>query len=273
MPTLLKEHLFAPSRTLPPAPSTGFSNPGCYLRFQRDCSEKISLEHFAPRALLAQIAPKLSVGGLPGTGGREVLVSTDKVGAKILCTRHNSSLSPLDAAMSGFFRLIQGLFASPTCDTQYVLRGADVELSLLKMLLSLRSTYRGVASTETDYGTWLPVLLGLAPWPTGTGLYFFRPENDLTSISQPEAGYVSMDFQPAALDVAFCGVVLGLRLKDCRADSRARHRLRVIEFQGPEASTYLDFAWPDKACHQATTLRWSGRRTGPHPFAESAERS
>ena len=170
------------------------------------------------------------------------------------------------------FRLLQGLFAPPTCDTQYVLRGADVELSLLKMLLSLRATYRGVASTEADYGSWLPVLLGLAPWPTGTGLYFFRPENDLTSISQSEAGYVSMDFQPTALDVAFSGVVLGLRLKDCRADTRARHRLRVIEFQGPEASTYLDFAWPDKTCDLATTLRWSGRRTGPHPFAESAQR-
>lgn len=91
-------------KTQPVGPRTGFSHPGCYLGSTSNCSEKISKEHFISEAILKQFAGGLLVSGLPWHDqGESRKYSTNSLVSRVLCSRHNNSLAPLDSAASHFF--------------------------------------------------------------------------------------------------------------------------------------------------------------------------
>jgi SEC-C motif len=89
----------------PPGCRTGHSHPDCYLNWTRNCSEKLSREHFISGAVLKLINPTaLRISGtswIPQGETRDL--SLNALQAKVLCDRHNSAFSPLDEMAGRFF--------------------------------------------------------------------------------------------------------------------------------------------------------------------------
>ena len=93
---------------LPPGPLTNHSNEGCYLKSTRNCSERISKEHYVSRSILQQIGEPLRWTGLPWEKpGVEIKYGIGSLTSHILCDRHNSALSPLDRLAANAFRAIR----------------------------------------------------------------------------------------------------------------------------------------------------------------------
>ncbi|MDX1922481.1 MAG: hypothetical protein SFW65_05080 [Alphaproteobacteria bacterium] len=88
----------------PPSPNTGYAHNGCYLNRTKDCSEKISKEHYISRSIIDQLGSVIRMSGASWLQAGETLDTTvDNLTAKVLCTRHNSALSPLDDEAAHFF--------------------------------------------------------------------------------------------------------------------------------------------------------------------------
>lgn len=89
---------------LPVGPMTGFQNRKCYLRNTNNCSEKISGEHLISASILKQLPGGIKMSGFPGQEiGAFKQVGINSLKSNVLCSRHNSALSPLDTAAGHFF--------------------------------------------------------------------------------------------------------------------------------------------------------------------------
>src|SRR5271163_1432409 len=93
--------------TCPAAPKTGIRNDACYAAALADCSADISREHYISHGLLRllSIEGRVTVDGFSW----QKADASGKVGpaaltGKMLCSRHNRALSPLDAVASRLFQ-------------------------------------------------------------------------------------------------------------------------------------------------------------------------
>lgn len=120
MPT--KDCCFAEIEARPPRPQTGYSHPKCYARALQDCSDKLSLEHFASKSVLKLFAPdaRLFAPFLPKEGKS---LRVDATGSNVLCVRHNSALSRIDDLALKYFQFVLGL----TSHEFLIIRGFELE--------------------------------------------------------------------------------------------------------------------------------------------------
>jgi hypothetical protein len=99
-----------PSLT-PPPPQTGYANSKCYLSATNDCHKRISREHYISDAVLRAIPGQLIVsGGAWQRRGTSQEMRRESLTTRILCERHNRSLSPLDAAAGRLFQTIRAIY-------------------------------------------------------------------------------------------------------------------------------------------------------------------
>jgi hypothetical protein len=98
----------------PRPPTTGQAQNGCYLGHTNDCAEGISREHYISETVLEQLSePAVAIEGvfwLPP--GERKFVGINSLTANILCVRHNSTLSVLDAEAGQFLRTVKRIHAS-----------------------------------------------------------------------------------------------------------------------------------------------------------------
>lgn len=123
----------------PPAPVTGYSHPKCYLNGTKDCSTKISGEHYISKTVLDQFGAVLSMTGMPWLPPDQSFETTaQNLTSNILCQRHNSALSPLDAEAGLFFSTITNALLDLNRKTLsrkpifHLIGGEAIELWLLK---------------------------------------------------------------------------------------------------------------------------------------------
>jgi hypothetical protein len=100
----------------PPAlltgPRTGYANPGCYARSSNDCDEQLTREHWISDDLLERVSDDKKVVAVEGAAWqalapKQKTIGINSLSAKILCSRHNRALSPLDNVASEFFTHIR----------------------------------------------------------------------------------------------------------------------------------------------------------------------
>jgi hypothetical protein len=152
-PRLLKDCCFSPfdgqikpprARLAPPPPATGFSHSRCYMASTSDCSSKITREHYVSRAVLEAIGDQIVCSGLPWLPeGETVSFGKNSLTANVLCDRHNSALSPLDATAEAFFselRDIESQLNRKAWSKKIrvrAIRGENLELWALKTLMGI----------------------------------------------------------------------------------------------------------------------------------------
>ncbi|BFO23218.1 hypothetical protein SHKM778_96060 (plasmid) [Streptomyces sp. KM77-8] len=128
---------------------TGYMHPKCYAAASRDCSEKISQEHWLSADVLRGMTngKTITVLGMPWQKGSTHQLPVSALAANILCQRHNSALSPLDVSASSAFRVLwhfqedQRRVPDPHGAEFALVNGDELERWLLKLL----------------WGPWLPV--------------------------------------------------------------------------------------------------------------------
>ncbi len=243
---------------LPPAPLTLFMNQRCYARRTRDCSTKLTREHAVSAGILSIMAARgpIRVSGLPRQPVGEVkLLTPQALASKILCKRHNESLSPLDALGKRFFGSFPHISPSQTsADEQLRLfQGHDLERWMLKTMCGAICS-RYVAGPAMPPPEWQPsvellkVLLLGAPLVSPAGLYF-RANTGETIDPRPrvEVTLLANTQEPQGIAILLHGFEFFLAL-EAPAESflaSTQYRPNGLEFNTPHGKTSLLFYWAE----------------------------
>jgi hypothetical protein len=150
--------LTARSNTKPRGPKTGISHPKCYARALQDCSTESSREHFLSAAVLkswSDIGLGKVTGFAPINGGNPKVLQIQNTRPKILCKRHNNSLSGLDSVATKFFRF---LFERTPEPRFHLINGFELERWFLKVLCGYVSAGFLIDDTGTPFVGWTPPL-------------------------------------------------------------------------------------------------------------------
>jgi len=173
-----------PPTLIPPPPRTGHAQAGCYLSTTMDCSPDLSAEHYMSRSVLEALGNVVAVDGVPWLPrGETKIIAIDSLTAKILCTRHNSALSPLDTEAGAFFKELQAIQRDlprrslSRKRSSILLSGETLELWMLKVACGL--FYSKIAAANRarliDDHTFDEELVRRAllrgEWANGCGLY------------------------------------------------------------------------------------------------------
>ena len=139
---------------MPPPPVTGFSNSSCFLSYTHDCSKKISREHYISKVIL-DLFGDVAIEGMPWQEeGQKISLRPNALTAKILCTRHNTALSPLDQMGGAIFRAVRSALQHadrPSISKKheyFLIDGSILEMWGLKVLLGL--AHGGLARAKID---------------------------------------------------------------------------------------------------------------------------
>jgi hypothetical protein len=166
-----------PARTSPPSPKTGKSLDMCYARALGDCGGGPSREHYISESLLHYLNRDndLRVSGLPWVKGQERIVPPNALASRMLCNRHNSALSTLDAIAVRLFQAFdEGRAAGSGQQLIHLFSGHDLERWLLKILCGVVSSKSVSVDGEVNLSIpeyWLRILFGEAEFPGEQGLY------------------------------------------------------------------------------------------------------
>jgi len=145
-----------------------------------DCNPKRSREHYISQSLLHYLNPdnKVKVSGLPWLEQKEVVLPPSALASRVLCERHNTALSGLDAIAVSLFQAFdeKGAVGSGK-QLLYIFSGHDLELWLLKILCGVACSKNFPVDGEPDLSIpkyWLEILFGEAKFPDEQGLYVCR---------------------------------------------------------------------------------------------------
>lgn len=174
------ELLKPPARITVPGPRTGYAHPKCYARAFNDCDRTISGEDYISYNILEQIGGPLTVSGLTWLqDGTTKELPLRALRANILCRRHNTALSPIDATIGQLFRRLVSPEELDTSNSDepkmYLFSGHDLERWLLKVLFGVAEA--GVADHSAgslgihSVRQWLDVLFENKRFPKRHGLY------------------------------------------------------------------------------------------------------
>ena len=97
-----------PSNIILQGEPTGFSHQKCIFMEHKNCSTKISKEHFFSRSILEQFDWNIAtLDGFPWITKNGSKPSINSMTANILCERHNNALSHLDNSAGDVFRKLK----------------------------------------------------------------------------------------------------------------------------------------------------------------------
>ena len=189
--------------------------------------------------------------------------------ANCLCTKHNSSLNPLDSAAHYFFASLRSYLESEGGPRHALISGHDLERWLLKTAKAAAVSRNLARGRERLFGAFsqdavlLDMLDNPQHWPGGAGLYCTMGLGDLTENT------ARFQFQPLTNDhdeIEALGVnIMGFRFVMLLAapdegkhpflrDARYRPGRFVISY--PTSTNWLTMSWEDGNMHDALTVRW-----------------
>ncbi|MEP7289114.1 MAG: SEC-C metal-binding domain-containing protein [Chloroflexota bacterium] len=168
----------SPANIFPDGPFTGFFHPKCFANVDHNCSNVISHEHFISETLLQQMNNDntVKISGMKWQA-KETFnrMPIPSLAPRILCTRHNNALSPLDMVIGRFSQMLQDYdklthpeVTAPKNEVR-LFSGEDIEGWMLKCLLG--ATYSKNFPQSSIRAECLDILYGRMEWPSGWGLY------------------------------------------------------------------------------------------------------
>jgi hypothetical protein len=234
------------------------------------CVPPISGEHIVSDSVCRVLIGdgEFSIAGVPWLEEGEVKI-IPPIEAKCLCTKHNSTLSPLDSAAHYFFASLKSYLESESGLRHALISGHDLERWLLKTAKAAavsRNLARGrerLSGVFLQDATILDMLDDPQHWPEGAGLYCTMNSGDLTENT------ARFQFQPFTNDqdeIEALGVnIMGFRfvLLFTAPDlnryaflhgSKSRPARFVISY--PNSENWLTMSWDDCNTHDVMTLQW-----------------
>lgn len=224
---------------------TDAATPGCYAAPLGGCSPRLSGEHYMSHAVLRRMTD--GGGGLQVRDmawlprGESRIVAPAKLTAKVLCSAHNSALSPYDMVGDRLCELLlkTGEPASEECTFTKLFNGEDIERWFLKTLCGITAMEAAVRGAQWSAPeSWLDALFKVnEAMPSGSGLwlnlagFWMFPDNapsiSATPIDEPHGG------NPTGLRLSFCGIefVLLMSHAQSRWVPNGRFRPGLLSFR------------------------------------------
>lgn len=264
------------SNTHPLGPSTGHRNAKCYACGDRNCSNKISKEHFISATLLRQIHLNnaAKVAGLRWQEKETFnLIPISGLASSILCERHNNALSPLDAVMGDFAQAIadyDDTLRSKDSSVDSEIRafsGDDIERWMVKCLLGLSASKNLVANNLKP--ECIDLLFANIIWPKGWGMYFSA--SSAKPIHHSASFLIETSIDPARDLILACKFVIrGLPFVLClgKPDNPASFGLfrpEAIVFRNGTCEKVLSLSWLEGPQSPPILLERAGSYDGAPP--------
>lgn len=226
-----------------------------------NCSEKLSREHYISKNILDQFN-QLAASGLPWhLDDQMVKYGANALASKVLCSRHNTALSPLDSAAGHAFRQITDAMNYVTKKSLarqpkfFLVSGDALELWGIKTLLGLYSAKvarsKGkvlAADYEVDVVTALKALSGggvLKP----LGLYIHPSTGEAIRHGIGVAPLTANDEKVlSGLRMNMTGITLDFILDQRGGNPRffeegQFYRPWILDLNGPERCARIIFTW------------------------------
>ena len=257
----------------------------CWASVLGDCSGPLSGEHVVTASWYG--VKSVTVSGMPWCRDSPKTVGVASLKAKILCSGHNSRLSPVDTA---------GKHACETLDscmdlgrrrnagstevwpiTRFPVDGPLFERWLVKTVINLLvardlSVVNGAVVLESPPERLVRVAFGLETMPVPTGVYVaFRsdeaigPKDNITIgiLADPNVGLLAILFSiqgfrfllwlglqppPASLELP------GIMEIEWQLSHLRRHLAQLAWNVNGKLSHFIDFGWPDQPMTDQTSL-------------------
>ncbi len=240
-----------------------------------DCSDRISGEHYISAAILDEFG-QLRTTGLPFFGEGETRVGRNALTSKILCTRHNSALSPLDQEGRRMLVAIRDALnhvwrKSLSRKTLYrIVSGEALELWGAKTLMGLLKANIARTDGESTADAFqidepaMARILTVGRMPPGCGLYLSQ-DSDLLHDTIGFAPITHQQGRVSGLRVSFMGIVMDFLVDPMVASILSQgqdphFRPSVIDLEGLQRRARIILTRADQS-GEATLLSLQLRRT------------
>ncbi|MCO5081118.1 MAG: hypothetical protein M9955_05600 [Rhizobiaceae bacterium] len=234
------------------------------------CVAPISGEHIISNSVCHVLMDggDFSISGVPWLEAGEVKI-LPPIEAKCLCTKHNSSLSPLDSAAHYFFASLMSYLKHDNGSRHAIISGHDLERWLLKTAKAAavsRNLARGgerLSGAFSRDALLLDLLDDPRHWSGGAGLYCTMNTGDMTENT------LRFQFQPLtnehdeieALAINIMGLRFVLLFEEADLNKYpwlrdAKYRPGRFLISYPTSTNWLTLSWEDDRSHEDLTLQW-----------------
>ncbi|WP_316187747.1 MULTISPECIES: hypothetical protein [unclassified Bradyrhizobium] len=236
------------------------------------CVGPISGEHIISESVIRLLMGDgdFSVGGLPWLApGEEKILAPQNLRSNCLCTKHNSTLHPLDDAAKYFFASLKSYLEKDAGSRHALVSGHDLERWLLKTAKAAavsKNLARGRAPLSGAFSrdaALLDMLDDPRYWPDGAGLYCTMKAGDRTlNHSRFQLQPLTNDQEDIeALAVNILGLSFVLLLEPLEESKYpflrgARYRPGRIVIAYPAATNWLTMSWEDGRAHDSMTMQF-----------------
>lgn len=260
-----------------PGNKTEFSQPGCYLASDQNCSQGLTGEHYISRSVLAVLGEQIKVVGVPWLQkGEERTVGLNSLTANLLCKRHNSALSPLDDEAGKFSHHLDQIHRDLNRHSlsrrkkAHLFSGEAIELWLLKVTcgVCLGFAAKDGVKLKTDHVSDFEKIrfaFYRRVWDVGGGLYL-NARLGSTVVGRNRISIAPLTVIGEKRIVGARVWLFGLEF-DLLFDMKGIgppvggyiHRPSTIEFKGGRRSHFVVLTWPRSTPIQNIQLTASGR--------------
>lgn len=191
----------------------------CWAEPLSDCEGKASREHYVSKGVFD--TEMVTASGLSWCKGQEVQISLASAVAKILCEKHNSSLSEFDSVAADLSQFLLKEFRnSPKGSAHITVNGWKLEKWALKTAINL--TYLGAFGDRSVFPTLehLEILFRERSVPDGMGLYLVGGTLDL-GVASPGVHWIDIRDTETSELVAVKLTLNGLQFLACLVPERA----------------------------------------------------
>jgi len=244
----------------------------CYMKDLGSCVGPISGEHIISESVIRILMADgdFSVSGLPWLAqGEAKILAPGNLTTNCLCTKHNSTLHPLDDAAKYFFASLKSYLEGDAGSRHALVSGHDLERWLLKTAKAAavsKNLARGRAPLSGAFSrdaALLDMLDDPRHWPEGAGLYCTMNTGDRT-LNPPRFQLQPLtnaeeDVEALALNILGLSFVLLLEPLD---ESKypflrgARYRPGRIVISYPASTNWLTLSWDDGRVHESLTMQF-----------------
>jgi hypothetical protein len=182
---------------------------GCYAACMGTCKGPLTREHYVSKSVLELFPRGFLVEG-PAWARQPRAIGVDSLTSKILCARHNSDLSPLDAQASRLFDLVRRAVAGEQ-GGGHEFDGEAIERWALKVLVgTLRSgTLFGAAGRAASIpDAWIRMLFAREPFASECGFYYCA-----TSVAGWDADLITIAPLIVPANEAEAGTIFGIGIR------------------------------------------------------------
>lgn len=236
------------------------------------CEGSISGEHLISHSImrLLQGDGDFTISGLPWLApGETKVIAPKSLTANCLCRKHNSALSPLDAAALHFFTALKSGLEQDAGSNDYIVSGHDIErwlLKTLKVLATSKNLARAGERLPGDFERNVAVLEMLddhLAWPAGAGLYGAMNEGSHTENNsrfqlQP---YTNTNQEIVGIWINILGLMFVLLLRDPELVAPELQgtdfRPGEIVVSHPSGTNRIGICWEDGRSHRQLALQFS----------------